>query len=210
MSHDDTPAGYARSSSAGDADLSARSSPRLGWDVGRGFGNAQELYRWVEESAAEAYNWYIHEKIGKARVSKLIRVLAVTVLTAGAVLPLLSLISDDRIRSEWGFVALACGGGLLLLDRAFGFSSSWARYATAAMELRAVMMKAQLTWAKRCAIMTHGSPETEEVEFIAAFDDILDFADAVSRIVMNETVQWSADFDENLAELRASLGGQPK
>jgi hypothetical protein len=73
------------------ADLTVERLPTLDWS-GHNDETVDELYRWVEQKAMEAYYWYMAQRVGKARASKMIRILAVALLTVGGILPLLSLI----------------------------------------------------------------------------------------------------------------------
>ncbi len=190
-------------------DLAVGRLPTLNWNEKCHDETLNELYRWVEGNALEAYTWYMQERLGKARASKVIRISAVALLTAGGIFPLLSLILHGSVGAEWGFVALAFGAGLLLLDRAFGFSSSWARYAGAAMELKAEVLRSQLKWAQRQATAIDRQTKPRD-ELLAALAEIAELADAVNRIVQDETARWSTDFHENLTELRANLGSHPR
>jgi SMODS and SLOG-associating 2TM effector domain 2 len=188
-------------------DLTLSRTPEVDWSAG-GTQNFEMLFRWVESAAIEAFDWYVREKHGKARISKTIRVSAVLLLTAGGVIPILALILHDSIDGEWGFVALAVGAGALLLDRAFGFSSSWARYATAAMQLKSELLGAQLKWA---AIESgDGAEAVPGVVSASRMSVITGLAESVMLIVRRETQQWADDFHENLSELRATLGSHPR
>lgn len=162
----------------------------------------QQLFRWLETITIETYTWYISEKSVKSRISKTIRVLAVVLLTAGGIFPLLALISDGEISGEWGFVALAIGAGALLLDRAFGFSASWTRYASAALELRAVLLSEQIQWAQK--------PEIESEQPAHERECISRLAKSLNEIVRGETATWAMDFEKNLVELESTIGSHPR
>jgi hypothetical protein len=190
------------------ADLDANMLPPLDWQSERVLVSLETLFRWVEQNTIRAYDWYMREKETKARLSKTTRVGAVALLTIGGILPLLSLITDRRIAGEWGFVALACGAGLLLLDRVFGLSSSWARYVSAAVELQMHLTQAQLHWARRRIGFANQTPDSTEIQRAVA--EIEGFAMSVNDVIRRETEQWMVEFHENVTELRASLGTHPR
>jgi hypothetical protein len=77
------------------------------------------------------------------------------------------------------------------------------------MELKAEILRAQVKWAQRRATMKTRQNDPSE-ELSAALAQIEELTSAVNRIVQDETARWSADFHENLIELRANLGSHPR
>src|SRR5262249_36068460 len=148
----------------------------LDWQAPQVMTTLDALFRWVEAGAIDAYSWYLREKEKKSRASKVLRISAVVAIALGSTIPVLALVLAPPRKAEWGFVVLALGAAILLLDRAFGFSRSWARYVATAMEIKAVLTRAQLAWARRCATGSGAGPGTDGTAVAAALTEIEELA----------------------------------
>ncbi|MFF1742965.1 SLATT domain-containing protein [Streptomyces mirabilis] len=164
---------------------------------------AKRLYRWAESEALTMYSWYLAEKRGKARASKICRVFSIVMLTLGASAPTLALLTDKWVKSEWGYVALAAGGGAVLLDRSFGFSVSWTRYMTAVAAIGRCVARAQSGWM--------AWQEGGNSDLASLMTDVIDpLFSNIYEIAEKETSEWVSVFGENLSELHAALSDPPK
>jgi SMODS and SLOG-associating 2TM effector domain 2 len=163
---------------------------------------AWSLYRWVENAALEALDWYLTEKRSKARWSRTLRVVTVIFATAGSLAPLIAVGTGNTTYAFWGYPLLAISAGSIGLDRAFGFSSSWMRYLATAAALQRALLDFQLRWAALSG--TRSACGTEPDTFRAsALKEIHSFADQLSRIVENETQAWVAEFRGHFSRLEA-------
>src|SRR5262245_46361437 len=70
-----------------EADLHPHRFPHLSWAEGDLAASLDAVYHWVEGEAIRAASWYLHEKKPKARWSRLLRIVAILLATAGAALP---------------------------------------------------------------------------------------------------------------------------
>ncbi|WP_445276821.1 SLATT domain-containing protein [Streptomyces sp. DSM 41033] len=179
-------------------DLTKRAVPDLGGAGAEGVDRAREIFRWAESEALSLHAWYLAEKKGKALASKITRVFSIVMLTLGASFPTLALLTDKWVRPEWGYIALAAGGGAVVLDRTFGFSASWTRYMTTAAALGRSIAKVQAEWILWRA---KGSDDLE----VLIGEVIAPFFDEVNEIVEIETGEWASVFGENLSELHSAL-----
>ena len=89
-----------------------------------------KLYRYAEGRAIEATDWYLQDKRGKRIWSRGLRLLAILLVTAGALQPLLDAAAPGPSRTAWGYVLLALAAACIGLDRFFGLSSGWMRSMT--------------------------------------------------------------------------------
>ncbi|WP_159041192.1 MULTISPECIES: SLATT domain-containing protein [unclassified Streptomyces] len=172
-------------------------------DSGGAVEEARVLFRWAEREALDLHSWYLAEKKGKARTSKILRVFSVVMLAMGAAAPTIALLTNKMIHAEWGFIALAAGGAAVLLDKSFGFSASWTRYMTTAALLSRRIARAQADW-MLWQLKDPGDLDELVSEIIAPF------LDDVHGISESETVDWATTFGENLAELHSVLSDPPK
>ncbi|MFF1919210.1 SLATT domain-containing protein [Streptomyces sp. NPDC058221] len=185
-----------------ESDLAKGIVPRFAWSSSEASESTNGLFRWVESEALKAHDWYLVEKQAKSRASKILRIIAIGAVTIGAVLPVVSLLTDGGVRSESGYVALALGGGAMLLDRAFGFSASWTRYMATASSLSKSIIKYQIEW----TLWQASNPDASSADTLKAIEDIiLPFSNDVAELIELETSSWSSDFSDNLSELHSSL-----
>jgi peptide chain release factor 2 len=94
-----------------------------------------KLYRYAEGRAIEATDWYLQDKRGKRIWSRGLRLLAILLVTAGALQPLLDAAAPGPSRTAWGYVLLALAAACIGFDRFFGLSSGWMRSMTTAQSL---------------------------------------------------------------------------
>ena len=83
-----------------------------------------KLYRYAEGRAIEATDWYLQDKRGKRIWSRGLRLLAILLVTAGALQPLLDAAAPGPSRTAWGYVLLALAAACIGFDRFFGLSSA--------------------------------------------------------------------------------------
>ncbi|RAG81739.1 hypothetical protein DN069_31265 [Streptacidiphilus pinicola] len=165
----------------------------------------ETLFRWIENEAIEAHQWYLDEKRSKAFVSKLLRLLSIVLVTVGTLFPTLSLASNSRVPSEYGYLLFGCAGGMLLADRGFGFSSAWTRYMSTAGRLNAIIKDYQLKWGLYA--INSGDPEMRHAK---ASEIIEGFASEVFSLIESETETWLTDFQVNLEALRSAAGDRER
>src|SRR5215211_2706551 len=110
-----------------------------------------QLYRYAEGRAIEAIDWYLADKRGKRSWSRGLRLLAIVLVTAGALQPLLDAAAPGPSRTAWGYVLLAVAAACIGFDRFFGLSSGWMRSMTCAQALERRLEQLQYDWAAECA-----------------------------------------------------------
>jgi hypothetical protein len=185
-----------------DGNLIAAQLPEIDWAADYRT-TTSILYRWTEAAGISTLNWYLAEKKGKARWSRLLRVLSVTFITAGTLAPLISVGTNNTKYAFWGYPVLALGAACIGLDRAFGFSSSWMRYLGAAAALQKMLIKYQLKWAELTASWTNGAPDMGQMHL--AVEEIVNFAAQLSELVADETDSWITDFRGHVSQLEAEV-----
>ena len=110
-----------------------------------------QLYRYAEGRAIEATDWYLQDKRGKRIWSRGLRLLAILLVTAGGLQPLLDAAAPGPSRTAWGYVLLALAAACIGFDRFFGLSSGWMRSMTTAQALERRLEQLQYDWAAECA-----------------------------------------------------------
>jgi hypothetical protein len=183
-------------------DLSKGPIPDFSTTEGGQLEDCLRLFRWAESEALNAYSWYLREKERKSRASKILRILAVCMLTMGAVLPPLSLLTDKAVKPEWGYILLATGGGAVLMDRGFGFSASWVRYVKTSSAISSRIARQQMEWTVwRIGIPTPSAAECAEFAEASIRPFLLDIQDLIEA----ETNMWASTLGDHLTELQGIL-----
>ena len=186
-----------------DGNLLAAQLPEIDWAADY-HSTAATLYRWTEAAAISTLNWYLTEKGGKARWSRALRVLAVVFITAGALAPVIAVGTGNVKDAFWGYPALGLGAACIGLDRAFGFSSSWMRYLSAAAAVQKTLIEYQLKWAELTASWGGGGPDVGQMH--SAVKEIIAFAAKLSDLVADETETWITEFRGNVGLLESEIG----
>jgi len=181
-----------------DKDLGAPAFPVVNWDTGAYEDGLATLYRWVENEAVRAVEWYLAEKRFKAFCSRALRVVAIVAATAGAALPFV--VRDGSTGFEWGYFSLAVAAGAMAMDRFFGFSTAWMRYITAELAIQERLQQLRFTWA-RTQLDHAGRPLTAD-ETREALAVLSDAAASIAKELRSETLSWAEEFQANVSELR--------
>jgi nucleoside permease NupC len=163
----------------------------------------QALPRWlssyytsVEQATIQAIRWYLRKKKSKSRWSRFFRASSIVLGAMGALLPLLSPITNVSL--AWGYTALALAGACVALDKLFGFSSSWMRYMQSEFELQHLLSQLQASWLLRACT---GSRDTQTANHSEAdlAQMLAEHSDAVASLIRAETAAWAREFNGALS-----------
>jgi hypothetical protein len=167
---------------------------------------AAVLFRHAESAALAAIDWYLWKKTIKSRWSRGLRALAIVLAVCGGVVPLVHAADARLIAPEWGYVILALSAGCVLLDRYFGFTTSWMRYMRAQSRLHRALVLAQADWTAAMCRPADGK------ELMAVIRELIQ---ATGEVLENETDDWASELSEQAERLqpgpaadRSSQGGR--
>ena len=161
-----------------------------------------QLYRYAEGRAIEAVDWYLADKRGKRSWSRGLRLLAILLVTAGALQPLLDAAAPGPSRTAWGYVLLAVAAACIGFDRFFGLSSGWMRSMTCAQALERRLEQLQYDWAAECARSAARTVDPKQVQNRLALLRV--FSDDVAALLQQETAEWVLEFQSSLLRLERS------
>jgi len=166
-----------------------------------------QLYRYAEGRAIDAIDWYLADKRGKRSWSRGLRLLAILLVTAGALQPLLDAAAPGPSRTAWGYVLLAMAAACIGFDRFFGLSSGWMRSMTCAQALERRLEQLQYDWAAECARSAARTVDPKQVQNRLALLRV--FSDDVAALMQQETASWVLEFQSNLLRLERANGPRP-
>lgn len=178
-------------------DLLGRGFPAGGWEEPAE--RLEELYQWVEQGALHVVEWYLTDRARKRRAARVLRLGAVAVGTAGALLPLLEL-AGVLPRAAWGagavgYAALLCAAACLATDRWLGLTSGWMRDIAAAQAVQRRLETLRYEWAAENVREVLGPADGTAGEAAERSLAVLRrFAEDVGEIVRSETADWMTEF----------------
>src|SRR5918999_3169306 len=189
-------------------DLRAGPFPTAAMDQGHDTEAAlTQLYRYAEGRASEATDWYLQDKRGKRIWSRGLRLLAIVLVTAGGLQPLLDAAAPGPTRTAWGYVLLALAAACIGFDRFFGLSSGWMRSMTTAQALERRLEQLQYDWAAECARSATRTVDPKQVQNRLAL--LRAVADDMAALMQQETAEWVLEFQSTLVRLERSNTPRP-
>ena len=195
-----------RASTRRRTDLSARQFPLGDW--GEPAERLEELYRWSEERAVEAIDWYRRDRIWKRRWARLLRFGAACFAVGGATLPLVALTDVSDRLAGWGYVSLALCAASIGTDRVFGLTSGWMRDVSTSQALQRRLEAFQFDWASECVREVLGPTEGTAGEAAERCLGVLRrFCEDVSDMVRSETSEWMLEFRATMTQLPTQTAG---
>ena len=161
-----------------------------------------EFYDNAQTRAIEACEWYLLDRRGKRRASRLLRALAVLLASAGGLIPLANVTTGQSV-SGWGYVLLAGAGVCFGFDRFLGLSAAWMRDMTTAQRIQRRLQMFQFDWT---ALDTDRAARGTAVIAEPYLTLLRDFAMDLSDLMIEETREWVSEFQSGLQLLEAQTG----
>jgi hypothetical protein len=174
-------------------DLDAAGPLSLKWGADNSVASLNELHAYVVGETQKSIDWYWKNKRWPATIAQAIQFLTVALAGLAGVLPVLGQLAGLKTfqNGMWSALFVGTSGGLYSLDKAFGYSSGWARYVTAATSLRGALEDFRMTW---IAMLAQVGPSPKPNEVSEAIAMARRFHLAVQTLVSQETQAWSAEF----------------
>ena len=185
-------------------DIDSKSNPLPDWDPSKTTDSLLGIYIYVEGHASAAIDWYYREKKKKKRRSILLRYAAIVCSGLGGLTPffvaILPISADDKVQlNPAGAVFFGLAGLAVAFDRFSGSSTSWMRYLSAALALENIVEGLRMDRTQLLAELGKGPLSavvlTKQLEALRATDL------AIRSVVREETNQWIAAFQTDLAQL---------
>ena len=179
----------------------------------------EEIYVALERKAQDAMRWYETRQRSKKRGARITRGGAILLGAITTVIPSVIAFLPEKL-SWWFFedfsvvrlnpVATIFGvasATTILLDRFYGYSSSWMRYVTTYQEIQSNLDEFRINWRKQLLRLTSNRPPTDE-QVLAVYDFFASFLRSVNDSVRNETQGWVTEFKGALTDVDRVVEGQ--
>jgi hypothetical protein len=184
-------------------DLGQHDLPQLDWKNPDKALSA--IFDYAIAYAREAEGWYMNMRGPKRVGGRTLRVVAIALVGAAALIPILGEIYGDggkpAIPPAWASVALLVAATLIGFDRFFGFSTGWARFLTAGLEIGRLRHDFEFEW-QELAVSPAAEGPLNRLQLAH------DFVEAVDKVVAQETGAWQSEFQAALDAATNELNQQ--
>jgi hypothetical protein len=171
----------------------------------------EETYKALEQKALGAMRWYEARQRSKKLGARLTRGGAIVLGAVTTIVPSLIAMLPQKV-SFWGlhnFPAIklnplatilgVLSATAILLDRFYGYSSSWMRYVTTYQEIQSNLEEFRLGWQRHLLKLNRHQPPKEE-HVLRVYDFFSAFLRSVNNSVRNETQTWLTEFKGLLSD----------
>ena len=145
-------------------------------------------------------DWYKKFTRRHSFFSRCIRIFSILLFAFGTLCPILNVGLDKlhQIGLHWGYVSLAIGGLLLLIDKYLGVSSGYVRFYIAQLDIQKNTFDFIENW--DIAMAKASSPLSQE-NILNLLNTIKAFRQAVFTTIQVETGAWATEFQTQTGEL---------
>lgn len=145
-------------------------------------------------------DWYATHRYWHAIYSRGVRVIAIILFAFGILWPILSanMKLEEKPKVDIGYISLAVGGLLLLLDKYLGVSSGYVRFYIAELDIKKNTQDFIENWDVETAKASN--PMTTET-ILALLNLVKQFRQAVFATIQVETGAWATEFQTQTGEL---------
>ena len=180
------------------------------WDAAEPEKSLTGIHSYVIGEAGKSVDWYWRAKRSKARPSQAIRFLAWILAAIGGLLPVIGYLFQSHIPANlrdglWASLLLGVAAALLGLDKAFGYSSGWARYVLTATNIRKALEEFRLDWAE---LMAKAGTSLTGENAALLIERAKKFRIDVESLVLEETKDWVTEFQSSMAQMEKDVGAQ--
>ena len=172
-------------------------------------GSLNAILQYVEAEASRTIDWYWRNKVWKSLCSRFIQFFAVIFAAGAGIAPIVAQIrkaiwapTSTFDSGLWASLLVGIAAGLIGLDRAFGFSTGWARYVLTATAIRKALEEFRMDWNSLAAVEEH-PPTSEQVS--ARIARAKEFSSIVEGLVTQETKDWIMEFQSSMAQLEKDV-----
>jgi hypothetical protein len=178
----------------------------------------EEIYAALVAKAETAMGWYETRQRQKKRGAHYTRGFAIVLGAITAVVPSIIALLPERV--TWGTATFAsvrlnpvatifgvAAATMILLDKFYGYSSSWMRYVTTYQEIQASLEEFRINWRKQILKLNSNLPPTDE-QVVAVFDLLASFLKSINDSVRSETQGWIVEFKGALADIDKTVEAQ--
>jgi hypothetical protein len=180
------------------------------WIADRPADSLSEIHAYVIREAGKSIKWYWRAKRTKSILSQVIRFSAWVLAAAGGLLPVVGSLFKNHLPVNlsdglWASLLLGIAAALVGLDKAFGYSSGWARYVLTATNLHKTLEEFRMEWAE---LMVKAGTSLTPENVTPLIDRAIKFRTDVEGLVLQETKDWVTEFQTNMVQMEKDIVAQ--
>jgi hypothetical protein len=197
------------------SNIRANKTVDVAWDNTDVVASLRTVRKGAEDEAQKAIDWYWRKKRWKSGPSQAVQFAALVLTAAAGVLPvILQVVKSIRPAAlppslvDSGPLATLCIGiaaSLIGLDKAFGYSTGWTRYVLTATNMTKLLHEFRMDWVAILAASAVPPAIEEQAKLIQRAKD---FVSTIQGMVLQETQEWAAEFQSNMAQMEKDLKTQ--
>ncbi|MGQ0801350.1 MAG: SLATT domain-containing protein [Pseudomarimonas sp.] len=165
----------------------------------------QKLVDDVKSRAEGCRRWYDSNASVQAVASRRLRRISVGLVVLGGLCPLIPDSLWGAQVQPYGYLLLAAAAGVVVFDRAFGYSSSWMRYRIAHMRID----RALSLYGNTAAMLLAGADlqsDTGRNNVRALVAATQTFLESIEDLVVEETEAWLQEFKAEQISFQQQFG----
>ena len=186
------------------------------WDPARPMESLKEIHDYAIDQAIKSIDWYWKHKGAKAFFSQSVRFFAWILAAVSGILPIVANLYKADANNPFQSplvpsLLLGIAAALLGLDKAFGYSTGWARYVLTATNIRKTLEQFRLDWAELMAqsgISGQGNNPVTATQVAPLIECAKQFRIQVENQVLQETKDWITEFQTNTAQMEKDIATQ--
>lgn len=179
----------------------------------------EEIYVALERKAQDAMRWYESRQRSKKLGARITRGGAILLGAITTIIPSVIAFLPERLNwwlfNDFPSVKLnpiatifgVAGATTILLDRFYGYSSSWMRYVTTYQEIQSNLDEFRINWRRQLLKLASNRPPTDE-HILGIYDFFASFLRSVNDSVRSETQGWVTEFKGALTDVDRVVEGQ--
>ena len=174
------------------------------WDEQLAAEKLKELFKYTVYYADTGIAWYLRYRKRKGRIARFIRMTSILLLISSTLMPYFAAIDKDQTNATLlyiGYLFAGLGGGLLLLDRYYGYSNTWIRFVLTGKDLELIRDAFVEHWQ---IVYVQNLPLTKD-GFCKLVAEITTFRELFAGTVKAETQAWAREYQESMKELITAL-----
>jgi len=186
------------------------------WDPAQPMQSLKEIHDYAIDQAIKSIDWYWKHKGAKAFFSQMVRFFAWVLAAVSGILPIIANLSKADANNPFQSplvpsLLLGIAAALLGLDKAFGYSTGWARYVLTATNIRKSLEQFRLDWVELMAqsgISGQGNNPVTATQVAPLVECAKQFRTEVENQVLQETKDWVTEFQTNMAQMEKDIATQ--
>ncbi len=153
----------------------------------------------ILDAVGKEEQWYRRARRWHSFLSRFIRSIAIILFAIGALYPILvPQIGQSASAKNYGYISLAVGGLILLLDKYLGVSTGYIRFYLAELEIKKNTSDFSLNWEMEISKVANPMENDSIVNLLMLLKN---FQQVVYSIIQTETNTWATEFQAQTGEL---------